>query len=155
MRINDAVRLGFIVLVLSCMLPVIISLADVPSVIDLKREKRGSDTVLVVQVRHNSPSSNHYIDTIDVEIDRKVEKITGLDPQTSTSFTVEHALGTGATNIRVRAHCNIHGWSQWSSESGGESKGGGGIPGFSPESIALGISLAAIIVWLFRRNVSH
>jgi len=155
MRVDDAARLGLIALVLSCMLPVMMGLADIPSVIDLKREKRGSETVLVVQVRHNSPSPNHYVDTIDVEIDGKVEKITGLDPQTATSFSVEHALGTGATNIRVRAHCIIHGWGQWVGESGGEPTGGGGIPGFPLESIALGISLAAIIVWLFRRNMSH
>ncbi len=155
MRLDHAVRLGFIAFLLSCMLPLTMGIADVPSVIDLKRENRGSDTVLVIQVRHNSPSSNHYVDTVEVEIDGKVEKINGLEPQTGASFTVEDALGTGAKNVRIRAHCNIHGWSQWAVESGGESTGSGGIPGFSLESIALGISLAAIIVWLFRRDVSH
>lgn len=155
MRTVHVVKLGLIAIVLLCMLPGAISLGDIPSVVDLKRETRGSDTVLVIQVRHNSPSSNHYVDTVEVEIDGKVEKINGLEPQTGASFTVEHALGAGAKNVRVRAHCNIHGWSQWAVEAGGEPAGSGGIPGFSPESIVLGISLAAIIVWLLRRNMSQ
>jgi hypothetical protein len=82
MRIVHAMRLGAVALLLSCPLPIMMVFADVPSILELKRETRGSETVLLIRVRHNSPSSNHYVDTIDVEIDGKAEKITGLGPQT-------------------------------------------------------------------------
>lgn len=49
--------------------------------------------VLRVDFRHNSPSSNHYVDSIEVEIGGKVEEITDLDPQSSASFSESKTLG--------------------------------------------------------------
>jgi len=112
------------------------------------------EMVLRVDFRHNSPSSNHYVDSIEVEIDGKVEEITDQDPQSSASFSESKTLEDGEIgSIRVRAHCNIHRWSQWRTlelrEDGG---GGGGIPGFPLEALALGLLVSAMILWISQRK---
>lgn len=119
----------------------------------MTRVVEGNDTFLEVEVRHSSPTQTHYIDTVEVEIDGNVEKLTGLEPQTTTKFTTKYRLEEpGASRIRVRAHCTIHGWSQWRSESTeGNDTGGGGIPGFPYGSILLGMAFATVVTWWARR----
>lgn len=51
--------------------------------------------------------------------------------------------------IRVRSHCNIHGWSRWKGE---EEEGGGGIPGFPYESILIGIVIGLMMLWKLQRR---
>ena len=152
MRIVHAMRLCAVALLLSCPLLIMMVFADVPSILELKRETRGSETVLLIRVRHSSPSSNHFVDTIDVEIDGKVEKITGLGPQTEISFNVEYKLGAGSVNVRARAYCIVHGWSQWASEAKDGQPSGGGIPSFPYESIIIGLVVGMLALWTLQRR---
>jgi hypothetical protein len=76
--------------------------------------KEGDNTILNIEIEHNNPSSSHYVNIIDVEIDGNVQSVTGLEPQTSTQFTYKYDLGKlEYENVRVRANCNVHGWSNW------------------------------------------
>ena len=94
--------------------------ADVPMVQKIDVTKDGEITILNFQIRHGSPSTNHYIDIIEVEINERLEptrtRINDLEPQTSTVFSYEYNIGTVQyESIKVRVHCNIHGWSSWTS----------------------------------------
>lgn len=138
-------------LVLS-LIPTLIVYADVPTVVELVLEIRGDDTVLVIRVRHSSPSQTHYVYEIEVEVDGKVEKIE-RDSQSATTFTVEQTVDSKAADIRVRAHCTNHGWSQWKSLQTEEpTEDGGGIPGFPVESTAIGLAVGAVLLWVARRQ---
>jgi len=137
-------------LVLS-LIPTLIVYADVPTVVELEVETRGEDTVLVIRVRHSSPSQTHYVYEIEVELDGKVEKIE-RDSQSAATFTVEHAVDSEAADIRVRAHCTNHGWSRWKSLTDEPSGGGGGIPGFPVEATAIGLVIGAVLLWVARRQ---
>ena len=120
--------------------------ADVPSVLSLEITERGSQTVLVIEVRHAQSTTTHYIDIIEVQVGDSTLTIDDLQPQTDTVFTVERILEASSDTIRARAHCTLHSWGQWrqlANGDGGESPGG--IPGSPLASIIiaiLGISIA-------------
>ena len=152
MRLRGLAFGVMLLFVLACTHSVIVAYADVPSVIGLSREEEGGDTVLVIEVRHGSPSSSHYVDAIEVEVDGKVEKTTDLEPQTSTRFKEKFVISAGAKNIRVRARCNVHGWSSWVSEEKEEPSGSKGIPGFPYVSIVLGVMTGILLLWWMNRR---
>jgi len=127
-------------------------LGDVPTVLEIKREKEGGDTILVIEVRHGLPSSTHYIDLIEIEIDGNLEKLSDLEPQTSTQFTEKLEINAGAKDVRVRAHCNIHGWSSWVNGEEEEPSGRKGISGFPFESIMIGLMLGILLLWWLSRK---
>ncbi|UCH02069.1 MAG: hypothetical protein JSV20_09725 [Candidatus Bathyarchaeota archaeon] len=88
--------------------------ADTPVIIQINVSTDQDNTLLTIEIKHNNPTSSHYVNRIDVEIDNDVQSITGLDPQTQTQFTYTYDLGAlEYETIRVRAHCNVHGWSSW------------------------------------------
>jgi len=139
-----------VVFISACLPSIVRVYADVPSVLELTVEEEGTDFFLTLEIRHGSPSTNHYVDVIEIEIDGKVEKVDDLEPQKSTIFTYKYNLGkTQPKKIKVRAHCNVHGWSQLKSE---EKKDGGVIPGFPYESILIGIIISLIILWKLQRR---
>ncbi len=71
------------------------------------------NTILNIKIEHNNPTSSHYVNIIEVGGD--VQSVTDLEPQTSTQFTYQYDLGeVEYENIRVRANCNVHEWSNWS-----------------------------------------
>jgi hypothetical protein len=145
-------RLGLMAFLVLSLLPTLIVYADVPTVVELELETRGEDTVLVIRVRHSSPSQTHYVDEIEVEVDGKVGKIE-RDSQSATTFTVEHTVDSEAADIRVRAHCTNHGWSRWKSlETGEPTEDGGGIPGFPIEATTIGLAMGAVLLWIARRQ---
>ena len=145
-------RLGLMAFLVLGLIPTLIVYADVPKVVELVLETRGEDTVLVIRIRHNSPSQTHYVYEIEVEVDGKVEKIE-RDSQSATTFTVEQTVDSKAADIRVRAHCTNHGWSQWKSLQTEEpTEDGGGIPGFPVESTAIGLAVGAVLLWVARRQ---
>jgi hypothetical protein len=144
-------RLGLMAFLVLGLIPTLIVYADVPTVVELVLETRGEDTVLVIRVRHNSPSQAHYVYEIEVEVDGKVEKIE-RDSQSAATFTVEHAVDSEAADIRVRAHCTNHGWSLWKSLTDEPSRGGGGIPGFPVEATAIGLAIGAVLLWVALRQ---
>ena len=101
-------------LVLLSFPPIAPVLANIPTVLNIEAAKDEADTVLSVEISHSSPSSTHYVDVIEVEINERLDRIPDLEPQTSTIFTYEHNIGTVEyETIRVRAHCTDHGWSPW------------------------------------------
>ena len=151
MRLKGFSYVSMVVLVFICIQSVVMVFADIPTVLEFKREKVGADNILNLEIRHSSPSSSHYVDIIEVEIDGKVQKVNDLEHQTSTTFTYKYNLGKSQpAQLRVRAHCNIHGWSQWRSEE--KEEGGRGIPGFPYVSIILGIVFGVIILWILQRR---
>jgi desulfoferrodoxin (superoxide reductase-like protein) len=130
-----------LLLVLSCLIPLTVIYANVPTVLSLEEVRRGDDDVLIIEVSHSSPSSSHYIDSFEVEVGEEVFTIEDLDEQSSTVFTVEHILESSGPGIRVRAHCNLHGWSQWTQLGEEPTDQGGGIPGFSYAAIFIGLTV--------------
>jgi desulfoferrodoxin (superoxide reductase-like protein) len=88
--------------------------ADTPVILEIKTSTEGDDTVFNIEVRHNNPTSSHYVNIIEVEVDGDAQRVNNLEPQTSTQFTYKHVLGKSEyQSVRVRVNCNIHGWSSW------------------------------------------
>ncbi|MGD2142129.1 MAG: hypothetical protein PVH79_01460 [Candidatus Bathyarchaeota archaeon] len=151
MYVKHVSRLGLMAFLIICLIPALIAYADVPTVVELELETRGEDSVLIIQVRHSSPSGTHYVDVVEVEVDETVEKLE-LDPQSTTTFDIEHSVDADVVEIRTRAHCTNHGWSRWKSlETEEPTNGSGGIPGFPIESIILGIVISVVILWVIWR----
>jgi len=97
--------------------------ADVPTVLQIENLSQGTFGRIRIQIRHANPSGGHYVDQLEV-IGRKggesMTKIVTLQPQSSNPFTVEVSEEVGVTivdaYVKVRAHCSLHGWSNWSDE---------------------------------------
>ncbi len=151
MKTRSIFVLGLL-LVLSCLTPLTVIHANVPTVLSLEAVRRGDDDVLIIEVSHGSPSSSHYIDSIEVEVDEEVFTIVDPGDQSSTVFTVEYILESSGTGIRVRAHCNLHGWSQWTQLGDETTEEGGGIPGFSYAAIFIGLTVYFMIARLRAHN---
>lgn len=151
MRSEAIAVLGICVFFIAGVWAIEIAYADVPSVFGLTREVEGGGTTLVVEVRHNDPSSTHYINTVEIDVDGKVDRKTNLTPQTATTFKLRYPVDAGAKKIQVRVNCNVHGWSPWASEEQKDGSGGG-IPGFPYGSVVLGITLGMILLWVMRRR---
>jgi desulfoferrodoxin (superoxide reductase-like protein) len=88
--------------------------ADVPGVLSVDPWTDGTETILNITVKHFGPTSSHYIDTIQVDIDGTVENV-NLDPQSTNPFVMQYSMGdvSSEPSVRVRAHCNLHGWGSW------------------------------------------
>jgi len=91
--------------------------ADVPNVLQIVDISQPSMGRIRLQIRHANPSSSHYVNEVEVDINGQVTKF-NLQPQTTNPFTVELDLGVfqGKPNVRARANCNLHGWSSWSDQ---------------------------------------
>ncbi len=139
-------------LFLLCITPSVVVHGDVPTVISVEEVGCGDDDVLVIEIRHSSPSSSHYVDSFEVEVGEEVYTIEDLGGQSATVFTVEHVLGSPDNDVRVRAHCNIHGWSQWAQLGEEPTDTDGGIPGFGYAAILLGFTLFIMVVRIGARS---
>jgi len=91
-----------------------IAAANVPNVLQIEDISQGSTGKIKLQIKHLSPSASHYIDIVEVDINGQVKKF-DLQPQSADPFTVELNLGQieGRPNIKARAHCSVHEWSDW------------------------------------------
>jgi desulfoferrodoxin (superoxide reductase-like protein) len=91
------------------------AVANVPTVLQIVNISQGSDGKISIEITHQGPSPNHYVDMVEVQVNGATQQFT-LQPQTTDPFTVELDLGTlqGTPEVKARAHCNIHGWSDWS-----------------------------------------
>lgn len=132
-------------LFLSCLTPLAVVRGDVPTVISVEEVRRGDDNVLVIEIRHSSPSSSHYVDSFEVEVGEEVYTVEDLGGQSTTVFTVEHILGSPEADVRVRAHCNVHGWSQWTRFSEEPADTDGGIPGFGYAATLIGLTVYLLV----------
>jgi hypothetical protein len=91
--------------------------ANVPTVLQINNISQGSSGRKSLQISHSSPSPSHYVDMVEVDVNGPVKQFS-LQPQTSDPFTIELDLGQlqRTANVRARAHCTIHGWSNWSNQ---------------------------------------
>lgn len=127
-RVNlmERVRSKFLIVSVSLMLVAILFLnhagtavANVPTVLQIVNISISSDVEQAFKIRleitHQSPSPTHYVDMIEVQVNGATQQFS-QQPQTTDPFTVELDLGTlqGTAEVKARAHCNIHGWSDWS-----------------------------------------
>jgi len=68
---------------------------DVPNVLEISIEENGEQT-LVISIRHGSPSSSHYVDEIQLELDGELVEVTDLETQSESQFTEEYMMDSGA-----------------------------------------------------------
>ena len=135
-----------------------IAAANIPQVLQIQNISQGSAGRIRLQISHSLPSSTHYVDIIEVDIGGQTKQFS-QEPQSSDPFTVELDLGQiqGNPSIRARAHCNLHGWSDWSTYAVAgttttTAASGQGIPGFPWESIMLGIGVGFVALSLIGRH---
>ncbi|MGQ9565093.1 MAG: hypothetical protein ACUVT5_00910 [Candidatus Bathyarchaeales archaeon] len=86
--------------------------ADVPNVLSIVPWTSGADTILNITVRHASPTSFHFVNRVEVEVNGTVQTINLSWPPVQTDpFVVQHNLGqiVGIVNVRTRPNCNVHG----------------------------------------------
>jgi desulfoferrodoxin (superoxide reductase-like protein) len=161
---------GIIILTLVLLrmtLPISFVYGNVPSVLEVESTADGSDTVLILEISHSSPSSNHYVDSVEVKADDGDNMVYDQDPQSSTRFSVEIVLeDTSPTKVEVRSHCTNHGWSTWKvleleveepepePEPEEEPETPGEIPGFGFESILIGVVISMLVMFLMSRRIS-
>jgi hypothetical protein len=135
---------------LSSLFPLSVVNADVPNILEIDITVGKNETSIIVEVRHSSPTSKHFVDSIEIRIDDGVEKVFSQEPQSSTRFNIEITHDSSVEKIEVRAHCTTHGWSKWSTfTEEPEKEEPKGLPGFPFVSIILGLLLSLIIL----RNV--
>jgi len=111
--------------------------ANVPTVLQIENISQDSMGKIRLQITHANPSTCcHYVDLVEVDVNGQVKQFT-LKPQSSDPFTVELDLGQvqGTPNVRARAHCITHGWSDWSNQIP--------VPEFPATAIAVFMALAA------------
>jgi len=111
--------------------------ANIPTVLQVENISQDSMGKIRLQVSHANPSRCcHYVDLVEVDVNGQVRQFT-LQPQDSDPFTMELDLGQvqGTPNVRARAHCNTHGWSDWSNQVP--------VPEFPATAMAVFMALAA------------
>ncbi len=142
MRKNAFLALFTVSFFIASLISVTIVRADVPSVLQINVV----EGKIMVEIRHSSPSSSHYVETVEVRVDGEVYEI-DLEPQTETVFEVEVELDdVDLTFIEVRAKCISHGWSNWASYGVEEpTDDAGGIPGFPMLSVLAGVALIMLL----------
>jgi hypothetical protein len=105
-----------------------------------------------MEVTHSSPTSTHYVSTVEVEVGEDVIRLS-FAPQTQSTFTFEVELESIPKTIRARVDCTTHGWSSWKKLTTDTEEGkGGGIPGFPSISTALGLIMGLLIIKLLFRS---
>ena len=90
-------------------------LSDVPSVLNIEPWTSGTETILNITVRHSFPTTSHYVNHVEVEIDENVNDVDFI-PQSTVTFVVQYNMEEVAdtSTVEARANCNLYGWSSWS-----------------------------------------
>ena len=110
------------------------------------------DAKIDVQIRHDNPSKSHYVDIVEYDFMDSVAQVK-LDPQTTSPFNVIIPLGAiaggGAVGgeeppVKVRAHCTVDGWGDWSNPVT--------VPEFPIAPIAAFVALAASLIVINRKR---
>lgn len=122
------------------------ALANVPTVLQIVNISQGSEGKIRLEMAHSSPSSSHYVDLVEVQVGGATQQFS-LEPQNTNPFTVELDLGglQGTPDVRAKAHCNLHGWSDWSQMVA--------IPEF-PTAAIIALTLLMTMLALKARNVA-
>lgn len=64
--------------------------ADVPSVKNIEVWMSETDTILSITIRHASPTSSHYVDKVEVDVNGTIQTI-DLPPLPQSTVTFVHA----------------------------------------------------------------
>jgi hypothetical protein len=92
-------------------------LADFPHDISIQPWTSGTHTILNISITHDTgaPTGIHYVDAVQVNVSGIVHDIT-LTSQSTVTFVEQYDMGevTGMPTVQARAHCTVHGWSDWS-----------------------------------------
>jgi len=127
--------------------------ANVPVILDVSTVETGGQVSLDIKINHLNPSfggysADHYVDLIEVEVDGEPHQIQVAQPPTAETFTVTYYIGelTGYPTVRIRAHCTIHRWSEWSQPQV--------IPEFPDRALAaFSLSILSILI-VVRRSLT-
>ena len=123
--------------------------ADVPQVIQIENISQDSTGMIRLTIAHINPTGSHYVDTVEVDLNGQVTT-RQLQPQSNNPFTIDIEAGQlqQQPNVRVRAHCNLHGWGAWSNTIQ--------VPEFTEIGVAIFVALAASLLIIRRtRKVPH
>ena len=121
--------------------------ANVPSGLQIENLSQGTTGKIRLRVDHLNPGATHFVDVVEVDVSGQVKSFT-LQPQSNNPFTIELDLGQiqGTPSLKVRAHCNVHGWSGWSDTVQ--------VPEFSNVAMTVLAALAASLL-VARRKAHH
>jgi desulfoferrodoxin (superoxide reductase-like protein) len=120
-------------------------------IVDCGTPLAGRGFLVLMTVTHAGPTASHYVDKIEI-LKEKTTETMDLQPESDETFTVTAVICEGKDyspgqelTVRVRAHCTIHGWGDWSSSVT--------VPEFSqPALIGLAALIAALSLISFRRR---
>jgi len=130
--------------------------ADVPVAAKVENISTGSLGKIRVEIAHagGGASSMHYMDNIEVDIGGEVKTFEFGSfmgpPIQNNPFSVELDLGqlAGTPNVKVRAHCTVHGWGDWSSSVA--------VPEFPVGILGVfAVTLVATLVGVKRQRLVH
>jgi len=123
--------------------------ATIPGVLKIENISQDSAGKIRLQISHASPSANHYVDVIQIDVNGQIKTYNITQPQTTDPFSGEFDLGQiqGTPTVKARAHCNIHGWSTWSD--------GVAVPEFSQVELTVLATLAAALLIARRTKRSN
>ena len=118
--------------------------ADVPTILQMENLSQGSMGKVRLLIRHQNPSGGHYVDIVEIDVAGNIKSF-NFQPQNFDPFMVDLYLQLqGSPNVKVRAHCNLHGWSGWSGEIQ--------IPEFSEVGATFLAALVMVLLIARRRN---
>ena len=123
--------------------------ANVPVVISIENVSTGGKLIIKVSVNHVDGASVmmvHYTDIIEVDVNGKVTQFTNENALHDNPFVMQLDLGplSGTPNVKARAHCNIHGWGDWSSPVA--------VPEFPVAALVSVVALAATLLIMKRQS---
>jgi len=147
-RLVALLVLGFVMVVAFQVGP---AFADVPNVLGIVPWTSGSDTVLNITVRHALPTSSHFVNRVEVEINGTVQTINlSWSPVQTGPFVVQYNLGqvVGVVNVRARPNCNVHG-------NGGDTNWFGPVevPEFSVVQLLAILAIVSALILLMRLKI--
>ncbi len=88
--------------------------ASVPTIHSMEMDRAGSDVIVTIEIAHQLGSESHYVDIVETTMGGRTLNFTNLVHQTSYRFFVNGTYNnTDIGELRVRAHCVTHGWSNW------------------------------------------
>ena len=88
--------------------------ASVPKIHSMEMDRAGSDVIVTIEIAHQLGSESHYVDIVETTMGGRTLNFTNLVHQTSYRFFVNGTYNnTDIGELRVRAHCVTHGWSNW------------------------------------------
>ncbi len=122
--------------------------ADVPDVLSTEPWTSGTVTFLNITVRHASPTSSHYVNRVEIDVDGTVKNVELTPPQVAPAFVLQYDMGevTAMPTVQARAHCNIHGWSGWSDPIV--------VPEFSIVLLPIVLAVVSIAISLLKPTLS-